>query len=368
MSILNKATGRSMGPSLAIRARRGWIGIDFGTHSIKLAQLVRRGPEFHIAARWTLSHPSLSPVSGADSYSDAMQDQIAKLKALRRLFLGRACAAVLPMALVEHRSFEIPKGTESEQNRMMGEELAAELAVEPQELAFDCWDCSPSEIPNSDVARMSVNAVPKKLAETLANQLLSTGLECQVLDGIPCAMARAVELASPKPSDGSVVAIDLSYTLPLVVLAKAGRPLFARTLRGVGMRSIEQPLQTSLELSFDECQQLLVRYGLTAIGQPPTLATGKTMQIIAHPLQDLLAEIKRTVDYICDNFRAHKPRHVCLFGGGALIKNLPGHISHKLQMPATPWTLGGTHSDPSDAIYGLAAGLSALAWESAVCS
>ena len=107
---------------------------------------------------------------------------------------------------------------------------------------------------------------------------------------------------------------------------------------------------------------------MTAIGQQPTLATGRTMQVIARPLQDLLNEIKRTVDYIGQNFRNNKPHRVCLFGGRAAIKNLPEHISHKLELPASPWGLGGNRPDPGDALFGLAAGLSALAWEDHACS
>ena len=368
MSIVTWAIGRSAAPVLASRMRRGWIGIDVGTYSTKLAQIERRGSEYRISARWSLSHADPSALAGADTRVEALESQIGKLKPLRQLFSGRNCAACLPMSLVETRCFEIPKGTHSEQNRMAGEELAAELGVEPSELAYDCWDSSLADASAADIVKMSINAVPKKLAQTLGNRLLTAGLECQVLDGTSCALARAVAISNIKPAEDPVVAIDLSYTLPLVVLVKSGQPLFTRTLRGVGMQALMQPLEAALALSPDACQQLLVRYGLTVLGQQPTLATGKTMQIIAHPLQDLLSEIKRTVDYIHQHFRTCKPRHVCLFGGGAVIKNLPEHINHILQLPVTPWSMDGSLSNPHEAIYGLAAGLSALAWEENACS
>ena len=371
MSILKWATHRKASskrtPGIA-GAARGWIGIDFGSHGLKLVQVERRGSEIRLAARWSLTHAAYDQAFGVETFSEAMPGQIANLKGLKQLFSGRKCAAVFPMALVEHRLFEIPRGSESEQHRMTGEELAAELAVEPQDLAFDCWDSSLDAEPDAAVARMLVNSVPKSLAQKLGDSLLAIGFECQVLDGVPCALARAVGLADPAAAEDAVVAIDLSYSLPVVVLVKRGRPLFARTLRGVGLQSIMQPLQAGLELSSEECQQLLVRYGVTAIGQQPTLATGRTMQIIARPLQDLLSEIKRTVDYISQNFRGNRPQRVCLFGGGAAIKNLPEHIGHKLELPTATWGLSGSNSDPGDAIYGVAAGLSALAWEDKACS
>ena len=371
MSILKWATPRltaSVRTKRITSAVRGWIGIDFGSHGLKLAQVERRGSEYRIAARWSLTHVGNAEAFGIESFSNAMPGQISNLKGLKQLFSGRRCAAVFPMALVEHRLLEIPRGSAGEQHRMAGEELAAELGVEPDELAFDCWDGSLGEQSDADVARTLVNSVPKSLAQKLGDSLLNIGLECQVLDGVPCALARAVELNNVHAAEDAVLAVDLSYTLPVVVLVKSGRPLFARTLRGAGLQSMMQALQTSLDLSSDECQQLLVRYGVTAIGQQPTLATGRTMQIIARPLQDLLNEIKRTADYISQNFRGSKPQRVCLFGGGAAIKNLPEHISHKLDLPTTPWGLGGESPDPGDALFGLAAGLSAIAWEDHACS
>jgi Tfp pilus assembly PilM family ATPase len=348
--------------------RRGWIGIDFGATSVKLAQLVCDGSGVRMASRWSFPHDGAARMSDAATASETLREQIAQLKPLRRLFLGSNCAAVLPMALTEYRWFEIPKGSAAEQSRMTGEELAAELGVEPSELAYDCWDCSLEENPAAEVVPMAVTAVPRKTAQNLGNDLLSAGFECQVLDGAVCALARAVQLAGFKAAEDSVVAIDLSHTLPMVVLVRNGRPLFARPLRGVGLQSLLEPLESNLQLNRDECQQLLQHFGLAPIGESPTLATAKTMQIVAHPLQDLLNEIKRTVDYICQHFRRCAPRHVCLTGGGAAIKNLPEHIGQRLQMPTTPWTLEGCPPNAGDALYALAAGLSALAWEANACS
>jgi Tfp pilus assembly PilM family ATPase len=284
------------------------------------------------------------------------------------LFSGSKCATALPAALVELRNFDVPVGSHSELQRIAGEELAVDLAIEPQELAFDCWEAMSVGRPEPGMTRITVTSVPKKLATQLGDDLLAAGLACQVLDALPCAMARAVELAALELLGDSVIAIDLSYTLPTVVLVKNGRPLFTRTLRGVGLQSIMQPLETGLNISTEECEQLLVRYGIMAGSQAPTVASRRTTEIIAHPIQDLVNEIFRTVDYIGQQFRSCKARQLCLFGGGALVKNLPEYISERLEMPAAPWSLSRGEAAVDDALFGVAAGLSALAWEDAACS
>lgn len=374
MSTVQWAMSRIGRPSLSYSAKKGWIGIDVGTTSIKLSQLERHGSQYRIASRWSLRCSEQSNVvvdaSGENGLpADELPTVLSGLSSFRHLFAGRRCASVISMSHVELRSFEIPASSPAEQAQMVAEELAADLGVEPDQLAFDCWDTSPASKVDGGMARMSAVSIPKQLAIQLVDRLLANGLACQVLDAMPCALARAVELAAPAAADDeSSIAIDLGNTLPLVVLVRQGRPIFARTLRSVGMHAIMQPLRTNLQVSSEECEQLLTHYGVTATGQSASAVAHKTMAIIADPLQNLLSEIKRTVDYIGHQFRACNVRQIYLFGGGALVRNLPEQISQKLKMRAVPWTLGGDSSPATDPLYGVSAGLSALAWEPTSCT
>lgn len=368
MSVVSWAKSQTTRPMVSRWAKPGWIGIDVGTHAIKLAQLERSGSGYRIAARWTITDPSHCLAKEAASRPESLGAQLLKVRELKRLFVGSKCAAALPSALVELRSFAVPTGTPAELQRMAGEELAVDLGVEPQELAFDCWETPGVGRPDPGMTRVSVTSVPKKLATQLGDSLLSAGLACQVLDVMPCAMARAVELAAVEPLGDSIIAIDLSYTMPVIVLVKGGSPIFTRVLRGVGMHSVMQPLESGLGISLEECEQLLVRFGIVAGGTPPTLASERTTELIAQPLQELISEIERTVEYVAAQFRNCKPQQLCLFGGGALIKNLPEYVSDRLGMPARPWCLRADEPVGTDPLFGVAAGLSSLAWEETPCS
>ena len=251
---------------------------------------------------------------------------------------------------------------------MLAAELAAELQTEPEDVSFGCWESESDSGPDSGLTRMCALSVPTQLTLCLTRDLLSTRLECQILDGIPCALTRAVELADERSAAEAVAAVDLSHTSPLVVLAAKGCPVFARTLRGCGLQTLLQPLQAELRLSAEECQQLLARYGLPVPGENASIASQTVQRLIANPLKSLVDEIERTLDYVGHQFREQKPRRLWLFGGGALIKNLPAHLSHKLRIPAAPWTLHPGHDDPEAPLYGIAAGLSLLAWEHSPCT
>jgi Tfp pilus assembly PilM family ATPase len=368
MSLQNVLNGKSKTGCGPLGPKRGWIGIDIGSRANKMAQVEKTGNGFRISARWTLNSENSSIASRDEIGNDFLLKSLSGFKTLKRLFSGRDCASVLSMSMVDFRLLEIPTGNADEQRQMVGEELAADLGMEPNDLAFDSWEVGTENGAKADLKKIASIAVPKKLAEQLNNSLLSAGLECHALDGMPTALARAVAMAGLDRSDRAVIAVDLAYTSPLFVLVKGGQPVLARTLRGVGLQTIMQPLETNLQISSEECQQLLSCYGVAIKGQSSVAATQKTMEWLTDPLYNLVTEIKRTIDYVGTQFRTLKPDRICLFGGGALVNNLPEYLSQQLNIPASPWTLGGEHVDPTDALYGVAAGLSLLKWEASLCS
>jgi type IV pilus assembly protein PilM len=368
MSLQNSITQPPLNRVFAWGPQRGWIGVDIGTSAIKLSQVERQGSQYRISARWTLSNSTNKSLHSEPISGETISARLTELKSLRRIFSGRNCAAVLPMSMVQHRSLELPPSDHFEQFRMVGEELSADLAVEPEDLAFDCWSTGSEAQSSAELTDVSVIAAPKLLVEQVANRLLSAGLACQALNGMPCALARAVQIANPKQADEIVLALDMGHTSPMIVLVMNGNPLFTRTMRGVGLQSLMQPLETSLQISPEECQELLAHYGVAKVGEAPTLATQKTMQLIANPLQNLITEIKRTIEYVGQKFRSLKPARLCLFGGGALVKNFPEYLSHQIQLPVNAWSFDDASSNSTDALYGVACGLSSLAFESSPCS
>lgn len=368
MSIFNSLTaplaGRGRTPSVGV----GWIGVDIGTCAVKLAQLRRVGAGFEFAVRWALPGDAHPPLTREEVERGGLASRLAPLREMRRTFAGRNCAAALPMSLVDFRSFEVPRSTCAEQRQMVAAELAADLRMEPDEITFDCWESANESGPDPALTRMWTMAVPTPLSERLAGDLLSARLECQILDGVPCALARAVALVDESAATDPVVAIDLSHSAPLIVLAAHGRPVFSRTLRGCGLQTFLQPLRADLRLSTGECQQLLARFGLPLPGESASIASQTAQRLIANPLKSLVDEIARTLDYLGHQFRELQPRRIWLFGGGALIKNLPAHLSQRLRIPAAAWQLKAGQDDPGAPLYGIAAGLSLLAWEESTCT
>lgn len=354
--------------SRLLPAKRGWIGIDFGSQYIKLAQITREDDSYRLAATWLLKYPDDALLTRESFQETPWKEIVAALRGLSSMFQGKDCAATIPMAFVDTRAFEIPRGDVSEMRDMVREELAADLGQEPNDLAYDFWEVA-SDGGDPGLMRVLALAIPQQAALALGKNLLRTRLECQAIDGAPCALARAVAMAAPA-NDEPVAAIDLGYTSASLVVVHAGQPVFFRSLRDVGLQSLTAPLRQGLRLSEDECRQLLLRHGIPIVGEPATAAAHATLQHLAHGLDKMTNEVSRTLAFLGQQFRRYSPQRIWLFGGGAMIRNLPQYLQQGTQLPVAVWRLPGTNDaapNAQDALFGVAAGLSQLAWEKRTC-
>lgn len=368
------ARRRSFAPWRSRRGRRGWIGIDVGAAAIKLAQVERRGDRHEIVARWTVPIEPGAPAREHPGGDLAWVTSLPQIRQARGLFRGRQAAAALSPSIARMRCLEIPTASHDELRRMIENELESDPCASPATRSyFDFWETHAPDAADSRLAQVAVVDVPCDVALQLASGLRSGGLDCHVLDAVPCALARAVELADPRQADAPTAALDLGFTSTVLVIAKAGRPLLARSLRGCSLGAITGPLETSLRLSRDEALRVLGRFGipLGPRAESSSQAARATHELISAPLQQLVGELNRTLGFWEQQHRALTPRRMVLFGAGALLPNISEFVSAETHLAARGWSLGDGDPSPqaaSDPLFGVAAALSALAWEGERCT
>lgn len=358
LPLLSRLTSR-LGPSTA-----GWVGIDVGRRAVKLAQVAWNGDTCHIERRWVLPTRDPSANEASEARPATHFALPSHLHIARKLFQGRAAAVVLPMADLNQRTIEVPPGTSAETANMIEQDLLADLSGCEEGVSFDFWESTVREQRGSDSKRVSILAAPRKDVVSFADKLLAAGFECRILDGMPCAMARAVALAEARDSDEPAAAIDLGHSHPLFVVAVRGRPVFTRSLRGCDLQSLYKPLCEGLSVEAAQAEQLLLRFGVClGNGLVPKLSVEQaTHRLVAAPLANLVTELQRTLAYLSQQFREFVPRRLWLLGGGATFPGIDGHLTRQLDTAAAPWRLldAGTSAAPGDALFGVAVALSML--------
>jgi type IV pilus assembly protein PilM len=363
MSILAPIASKSSKRSRALGRRTGWVGVDIGSHSIKFAQVERQGRNTRIASRWSLTGDDKQLLTRETILAGQLSNQIGSMRQMRRMFVRRETACVLPMSVVDFRSIDIPHVVPAEQRQIVGEEMAADLNTESSELVFDYWPLPKESSFDSETDKLDVVCMPQDVASQVVKDLMSSGSECQLLNAMPCAVARAVQIAAPADTDNIICGLNIGFTSSTLVMVRNGIPIFSRLLRSESFRSIIQPLQSSLNLSVEESRQLLAHVGVGVPGQNTPQTGNSIMQRVVGPLDSLITELFRTIEFIHRQPGRYYPSRVCLMGGGGLIKNLPMLLESKLQIPVELWALPDTPSDLSDPLYAVAAALSSLAWD-----
>jgi Tfp pilus assembly PilM family ATPase len=287
------------------------------------------------------------------------------------MFRGRRAAATLPLSMIELRSLELPTGSDDELRNMIHEELLADSS-DSTGLCFDYLPTQAADSVEGDMGSFSVFAVGAGVATSTASSLCRAGLDCEVLDSLPCALARATQLCEPTESETCLAALDFGNSFAVLVVAKNGQLLFTRQLRGCGLQMLLKPLQDGLKLSAAEVQQLVGRYAnSSATDSSPLAALAKTAHnMISEPLAHVVTEVKRTLDFLDLQFRSIVPKKLILLGGGAMIPALPAALADETLLPTRLWSLAAAdrQSQPEEALFGVAAALSSLAWEAAPCT
>jgi Tfp pilus assembly PilM family ATPase len=356
-----------------ILARRtGWIGVDLGSHAVKLAQVERTGGgqrlrEAIIIARQT-------PWGGGDSREApaSSSEQVCAALALGGHFVGRRAACALPTRLCDLAPLEIPRGSEPERRAAIAQTLASLDKGAHGQGEFDFWDVeTPKEGRRDALPNVNVMSVTSEWTRQVTYDMAKARLRCEVLDGMPLALARAAQMDSSVRADELTAVVDWGFHSATFCVVFQGRPLFVRPLRECGLTSVVQSVCDAMGVSPDEAHIVLRKHGLPPANDQAAPDAGLPAaigEVVAEPLGRMVAELNRTLEYLRGHRSAMRPARVLLFGGGATIRNVAGLLSRKIGLDVGVWRFPHTSADRDVApecppeMLGPAIALSSLAW------
>jgi len=355
------------------RRGRGWIGVDLGPRTLALAQAERAGPGVRIAASAVVRHSGASgaPSDATPGQSPWNAQDVRAALSLHPGFSGRRAACLLPMRATELSVLTLPPGRDAERRAMTAQELSSAFAGDRQAREFDFWE--PAAAATADgAARDNVNvlSVPRRVARRAVRSLSEAGLRCDVMDGLPFALARAVGAAYPEEAS-PVAAVDWGHASATFCVVSGGRPRFTRHLRTCAFGPLVECVRRALGLSEEEATRVLTDYGLPGPGDRDPMhreIQAAVREVTVAPLNELADELNRTLSFVRARYAAVEPRRVCLFGEGATMGNVAGHVSERVGLPAEVWRMDSSAGEPSNVphelapLLGAAIALSLLAW------
>ncbi len=349
--------------------QKGWIGVDLGTSAVKLAQVERVGP------RWRLAHARVIRRDTADSAEQSVDnalewwDEVCRRESLREGFVGRRAACTLPTWKVDLRAMNVPEGSQAEQRAMIANELDSLSAEGVGRRVFDFWDTRPPG--ESNLETVNVISVAEDEVTAVAAGLARGGLRLRVIDGLPLALARAVEMVGGADGAKPVAVVDWGSSSATFSVICSGRPVFTRHLRDCGFAAMPAAVSESLGLSIEDAQQLLATHGVPdpANRSDPLRDVQEVLaDVTSGSVNALVTQLDKTLAYPELHRSGLVPQRLWLMGGGATVRNVAAMVSARIRLPVETWRLSDhgpearSPAAPPEELLGPAMALSALAF------
>jgi Tfp pilus assembly PilM family ATPase len=351
--------------------RKGWIGIEWGTQTLRLAQIERNREEWRVVASAVVTrrHNSSTPqelLSAVPAWS-ALELRTAISSDPR--FSGRTAACVLPMHLTELRQLTIPPGSAAERYAMVSNEIASTQGDAEGDVLFDYWE-SPGTAPSESSGTINAMSVPCDIVANVTDTMAQARLACEVLDGLPFSLGRAVGMEFGR-ENGLIAVLDWGRISSTFCLVRNGAPLFTRHLRNCGLARLTDTVSQALALPEEDVTETLATFGLP--GDPPSDGrAGEIQAVIAEAAQphlnEIVEEVRRTIAYIGTQDSGAVPERLCLTGDGATVRHADHFLSSQVSVPVRVWGMPATVADNGAAAaaempqLATAIALSALAW------
>lgn len=354
---------------------KGWIGIDVGAQSIKVAQVEQAGESFCLrdavilprGEPWRWDDPTDATTSRA-SYKEIS----AALNAGHH-FCGRKTACTLPPCLYQIHALRLPPGKPTERRSMAAHELAEHDQRNNTDFEFDFWDIETAEADDdSESPNVNVLSLASVWGDQVARDFARLKLNCQVLDGPVHPLARAIQMMPQHNSQLPVAVLDWGFQSVTISLVIGGKPVYTRQIHRCGYHRVLDSVMETMDFSRERAQYVLLEYGLpTSHGEDRTFHPAQQMiaDAVSSNLRELIEEIQRTLAYLRSQRSHWYPHQIVLFGGGAMIKNVEVLITERTGIQTEPWQMQAdgvaTNVDehfPALPLLASAIALSTLAW------
>ncbi len=339
------------------------IGIDIGTHSVKLMQFRRRKDELLLQAACSVDLESV-PQTG---------NQTQHLAAVIRTaleggeFVGRRCVLSLPATAVHTKSVRLPQMPEAD--------LAQAVKWEAKDrFSFDLAEGRLVYFLAGEVRRgtevkdeVLLFAAPEDVLRSHLEAIRSVKLQADAIDLAPCALVRSLRRAMPVQREAAGAVLDVGSGGSQFVIYLDDRIVFYKYI-DIGGRKINEAIAAKLGVSLQEATQIRLQLASPAgkeEGDESAPLAQAVYDAMRPPVEELARELDMCMRYYVVSFRGARSDTVSLSGRQALCPRLQEGLSAGLGMrvePAQPLRSVGELGDKArpdrSSEWAVAAGLS----------
>jgi Tfp pilus assembly PilM family ATPase len=354
--------------------RLGWVGLDISRNAIHMAQVEKLGNQYTIDARWTAfpSAASHAAIDNGDSPGEpgpqrAMESMIEQAEKARSLFSLSTTAFTIGDEAIDYREFDVKSKDSEGLDKAVESELEKELSFDFEANLVKAWELPVTRRATENRRSAAVVSADYAFTIWLGEMVTRAGYTPEVLDAIPCALARSAEMVLAGPEQ-SCLMVHLGDACTTLTQAQQGLPVVTRVLSHHGFENVLLPLGSEFALTPTEVYLLILK--ASQASQDVHHPSGELLEIVSEYqvrfVHSLAAEIYRTLEYLRAEQYADDPTEILVCGSGSVMPKVCEQLEQLIELPTQRWTIPSSHeSSPGlpASLYTVAAGLSAIAWE-----
>jgi type IV pilus assembly protein PilM len=307
------------------------IGIDIGSHAIKLVRFSFTGGAFQLLNLAMLPIPPDTVVDGVISDIPAVQSMLRRLITLEKITDNDAALALSGHSVIVKKVQMV---------RMSEEELGNAMPYEAeQHIPFDVYDVNTDfqilDTPEAGEGRggqmeVLLAAAKKGRVEELSLVAKGANLNPVVVDVDMLALINAFELNYPDDIGKHVVSlVHLGASIMTVLVVKDSLSVFQRDIT-LGGNQFTTGLQKALSISREDAEAMKLG------GRPWHQAQTDVLTALRTVTEEVVTEIQRSFEFYLASAGDEPIEKVYLSGGCSRLKGLSHVLASRLKLPVEP--------------------------------
>lgn len=306
------------------------IGVDIGTSTIKVAQFKRDKNALNLVNFGVTPTPGGCIENGKIVKGDIISEALGSLLSLHS-FVGKRVSASVSGQLVTVRQITVDDIPRQPLDDIVKWEMEKHISYPIEDAVFDYQVLSRSHTGDGGIkANCLVAAAPLEIVNALVGVIRKTHLEPVFIEVEPFAELRLVDYVSYKRPDldaKTIVMVNIGSTITSVNVADQSVIRLTRMIPFGGAR-ISQAIASTLGITIERAEELkresvnMDPQANLEAGTEAERATSAALPII----DELVLEIRRSLNYYTTRFESDRPLHLILSGGTANLKGVADYI------------------------------------------
>lgn len=318
------------------------LGIDIGTHSIKLIEIGREKDVLTLLAAGSVPTPNKALSSPVEADLEAVAYIIKQLVHDTGAKSDKVNIA-LPESQVFTRVIEVPPLSERELTSAIQWEAEQYIPLPLDQVNMDFTILRQASETTTGKMEVLLIAAPKALVERYMSILELSDLTPAFAETEIVASSRAISQSVANLHNVMLLSIG-SQTTELTILHD-GVIAFTRSI-SAGGEALSRALSQSLDFTVVQAEEYKKTYGLQR-----GLLEGKLITAMEPVMATILSEVKRAIAFFGEKYAQDRIEAVVLAGGSAKLPGLVSYITEQIAIEtqiANPWV--GIQKDPRFAI------------------